>query len=90
MKRGSKISTYFGVAVLVIISGFHLSGTNYMFSLIDNSDLKPFLKEIFHLLFVHPSIHLVLLGLLGLLSLIWENNPGKYNSSLACALLLML
>jgi len=38
MKRGSKISAYFGVGVLVVISGFHLSGTNYIYSLIEKSD----------------------------------------------------
>ena len=68
MAKSSLILVYIGIALLILMAGFHLSGIHYITSLVQESNTKPFLKEIFGVLFLHPSLHLFLLAALAVLS----------------------
>ena len=55
----------------------HGSGTVYVSEIVEQSDIESFIKEIFPVLFVHPSIHLTGLAALALLSLFMKNEAEK-------------
>lgn len=61
--------TILGCGLLIAIAGLHGSGLGYVKGLVDTSDLADFVKSIFPVLFAHPSLQLLGLAALGLLSL---------------------
>ncbi|WP_299531229.1 hypothetical protein [Ulvibacterium sp.] len=73
----TRISTILGCALLVIMALFHGSGINYISDLMQQSDAEPFLKEIFPVLFAHPSLQLFGLAGLGIVTLFMKQEIGK-------------
>ncbi len=67
--RNSKTATIVGSVLLVVMTLFHGSGISYVSDLMQQSNAESFLKEIFPVLFVYPSIHLLGLAMLGILTL---------------------
>ncbi len=65
----TKTATIVGCSLLIIMALFHGSGINYVGELIQQSNSEPFVKEIFPVLFAHPSIQLFGLAGLGILTL---------------------
>lgn len=68
MLKTSKQLGITGSIFLLVMAGFHISGIRYGSGLIDNSNAVSFVKEIFPVLFAHPSIHLLGLAALGFLA----------------------
>ncbi|MGD1946342.1 MAG: hypothetical protein ACFB0A_08800 [Croceivirga sp.] len=77
MKKYSKKATIIGVILLIIMSIFHGSGTRYVTEIIEQSNTEDFAKNIFPVLFVHPSIHLLGLAVLGVLTLFMKHETRK-------------
>ncbi len=88
MDKRSKILTFVGIGLLIIMAGFHLSGISYVTSEMNESDAKEFLKSIFGVLFVHPSLQLILLAVLGLLSLSMGKQAGKIQVFISASILI--
>ena len=72
-----KISTLIGCSLLTIMALFHGSGILYISNLVQKSDITPFVKEIFPILFAHPSIQLLGLSGLGVLTLFMKHEIEK-------------
>lgn len=73
----TKISTKIGCILLIVMALFHTSGIYYVTDLIQQSDSEPFIKEIFPVLFAHPSIQLFGLAGLGILTLFMKHETEK-------------
>lgn len=73
----TKTSTIVDCVLLSGMALFHGSGIIYVTELVQQSNAKPFIKEIFPVLFVHPSIHLLGLAALGILTLFMKYEIGK-------------
>ena len=66
-----------GSFLLLYMGGFHGSGLGYVTEKMVSSNASDFLKDIFPVLFVHPSIHMVSLAALGFLSLFLKADGKK-------------
>ncbi|MEM9078241.1 MAG: hypothetical protein AAGC43_14455 [Bacteroidota bacterium] len=64
-----RIATITGCILLIVMALFHSSGIYYITELVQKSNTEPFLKEILPVLFLHPSIQLFGLAMLGILTL---------------------
>ena len=73
----TKISTIIGCILLIVMAIFHGSGIYYVTDLIQQSNSESFVKEIFPILFAHPSIQLLGLAGLGILTLFMRHETGK-------------
>ncbi|WP_422081171.1 hypothetical protein [Ulvibacterium sp.] len=73
----TKISTGIGCALLMLMALFHGSGIDYVGDLMQRSNAEPFLKEIFPVLFVHPSLQLFGLTGLGIITLFMKREIEK-------------
>ncbi len=73
----TKISTLVGCALLIVMAVFHGSGIYYVSDLIHQSDSEPFIKEVFPILFAHPSIQLLGLAGLGILTFFMKHEIEK-------------
>lgn len=73
----TQISTGIGCALLTIMALFHGSGMNYVSDLMQRSNSESFLKEIFPVLFAHPSLHLFGLASLGIVTLFMKHEIEK-------------
>lgn len=73
----TKTSTIIGCTLLIIMALFHGSGIFYVTDLIQQSDTEPFIKEIFPILFAHPSIQLLGLAGLGIVTLFMKYEIDK-------------
>ncbi len=58
-----------GSSILLLVAVIHGFGTEYVTGLINSSNLNAFIKEIFPVVFIHPSIHLIGIAILGFYSL---------------------
>jgi len=65
MNRSSQYLVFLGLFLITVMAAFHLSGIQYVTSQMNASNAKDFRKSIFGVLFVHPTLHLILLGILG-------------------------
>ncbi len=63
--------------LLLLMAGFHASGTQYVSGVMLESNASPFLKEIFPVLFILPSLHLLGLAVLGIWALQFGNARRK-------------
>ena len=66
-----------GIVLLVIMAIFHGSGLYYVTEKMLASNADSFLKEILPVLFVHPSMHLLGLAVLGIISLSMKQEAPK-------------
>jgi len=66
--RKSKILCLIGSSILFIIAVFHGSGFNYVNSLVLSSDVPDFIKEVFPVLFILPSLQLLGLATFGFIA----------------------
>lgn len=73
----ARISTIIGIILLTIMAAFHGSGINYVNGLIAESNADDLLKDIVPVLFAHPSIHLIGLALMGVLTLFMQYEQRK-------------
>ena len=73
----ANISTIIGSLLLIIMAALHGSGTTYVSTLINESNSETFIKEVFPILFAHPSIHLLGLAGLGTLTLFMRHEIRK-------------
>ena len=73
----TKISTIIGCILLILMALFHGSGIYYVTDLIEQSNSESFVKEIFPILFAHPSIQLLGLAGLGILTFFMRHETGK-------------
>jgi hypothetical protein len=64
-----KAILYTGNVLLLIMAAFHGSGVIYVTNLMNDSDAKGFLKDIFPVLFMHPSLHLLILAIFGIVAI---------------------
>ncbi|MEM6765506.1 MAG: hypothetical protein AAF655_11285 [Bacteroidota bacterium] len=74
--RFYRLCIIFGSILLLLMAGFHGSGLGFVSDAIKESDASGFLKDIVPVLFLHPSIHLTGLAVLGLLPL-FMNQEGR-------------
>ncbi len=58
-----------GCLLLTLMAAFHGSGIQFVNTEVTKSNIADFIKEIFPVLFVHPSIHLLGLAAFGVLTL---------------------
>lgn len=84
----TKISTIIGCILLIVMSLFHGSGIYYVTDLIEQSNSESFVKEIFPILFAHPSIQLLGLAGLGILTLFMRYEAGKIRFFIAIMVLI--
>ncbi|WP_350293988.1 hypothetical protein [uncultured Croceitalea sp.] len=75
--KTSRILILIGSILLFIMAFFHGSGFFYVSDLINESNAEGLLKEIVPVLFAHPSIHLMGLSALGILSLYLKYEAKK-------------
>lgn len=68
MKRITSLLSLIAITLLLFMGAFHLSGTTYIIGLMQESNAKDFLKSIFGVLFVHPSLHLIMLTVLAIIT----------------------
>ena len=73
----AKIATIIGCTLLLIMAVFHWSGIDYVNNLIQQSNAEPFIKDIFPVLFAHPTIQLLGLSGLGILTLFMKDDGKK-------------
>nr|WP_299344593.1 hypothetical protein [Allomuricauda sp.] len=67
--KHSKVLIIIGSIFLLIMAIFHGSGIAYVTELMNESDAKSFLKEIFPIVFANVSLHLIALSILGFITL---------------------
>jgi len=87
----SKTHTILILVGSILLAGmalFHGSGLFYITDLINKSNTNEFLKEIFPVLFAHPSIHLIGLSVFGIVTL-YLNQDAKKILYLLTALVLI-
>jgi hypothetical protein len=75
--KKSRLFTLIGCVLLFAMGLFHASGTIYISEIVEQSNLKSFVKEIFPVLFVHASLHLFSLAALAGLSLFMVKEAKK-------------
>ena len=67
--KNSKVATIVDSVLLIVMALFHGGGMNYVSDLMQQSDTESFLKEMIPVLFAHPSIYLLGLSMLGIVTL---------------------
>jgi len=72
-----KIFTIIGIVLLIVMGAFHGSGINYVNGLITESNADDLLKAIVPVLFAHPSIHLIGMAGMGVLTFFMKHEQGK-------------
>ena len=77
MNRSSQYLVFLGLFLIIVMAAFHLSGISYITGLMNASNAEDFLKSIFGVLFVHPSLHLILLGVLGGIAITLQDQAWK-------------
>ena len=75
--RRSRAFTIIGSTLLIFMAFFHGSGFYYVTDQIQQSNATSILKEIFPILFIHPSIHLLGLAALGILTLFMRQESNN-------------
>lgn len=75
--KTTRILILIGSILLVIMATFHASGFFYVSDSINKLNAEGFLKEIVPVLFAHPSIHLIGLAALGVLTLYLKYEAKK-------------
>jgi len=75
--KTSKILIIIGSILLTVMGIFHGSCIFYVSELMNDSNAEEFLKEIMPVLFAHPSIHLIGLAALGILTLYLKYEAKK-------------
>ena len=75
--KKSKAATVIGSVFLIIMALFHGSGINYVTDIVRQSNSESLIKEIFPVLFAHPSVHLLGLAALGIVSLYMGQDAKK-------------
>jgi|GEM_PF-3052295 len=73
----TRISTIIGCSLLVLMGLFHGSGIHYVSGLVQQSNAEPFIKDIFPILFAHPTVQLLGLAGLGIVTLFMKQEIGK-------------
>jgi hypothetical protein len=68
--------TITGSVFLLMIAILHSSGAEYLIEQMQASNVNPLVKNIFPVLFIHPTIQLVALAVLGLI-LTFQRTPVK-------------
>ncbi len=84
----TKISIIVGCSLLILMALFHGSGITYITNLIQQSNVEHFIKEIFPVLFTHPSIQLLGLAALGTLTLFMKYEAKKIQFFIAIMVLI--
>ena len=77
LKKIAKIAHIIGIVLLTALAIFHGSGILYVTEIIAQSNTEDFIKEIFPVLFAHPSFHLLGLAALGVLTLSMKQEARK-------------
>lgn len=77
LKKTAKIAHIIGILLLTALGIFHGSGIIYVTEIIAQSNTEDFIKEIFPVLFAHPSFHLLGLAALGVLTLSMKHEARK-------------
>ncbi|MEM9001511.1 MAG: hypothetical protein AAGB24_14710 [Bacteroidota bacterium] len=67
--KQSRVFCAVGIALLFFMALFHGSGLFFVNDVIMKSNTEGFLKAIFPVLFIHPSIHLIGLSIFGILAI---------------------
>ena len=75
--KKSKATIVIGSVLLIIMGLFHGSGINYVTDIVQQSNSESFIKEIFPVLFAHPSVHLLGLAVLGIVTLYMSQDAKK-------------
>ena len=86
--RYAKGLTIAGSVLLLLMAGIHGSGYNYLTGMMNTSDAPAFIKQIFPVLFAHPSLHLLGLAAFALLTL-WMPYEGRKVLFLAATLVIL-
>ncbi|MFS4447661.1 hypothetical protein [Maribacter sp. 2307UL18-2] len=84
--KTTTLFTTIGSILLLVMAAFHGSGFFYVREAITSSNAEDFLKDIVPALFAHPSIHLMGLSALGLLTL-WLRHEAYKVAWLLAALI---
>ncbi|MEM9649374.1 MAG: hypothetical protein AAF969_12915 [Bacteroidota bacterium] len=84
----TKVSTIAGSILLILMALFHGSGIGYVGDLMQKSNAEPLLKEIFPVLFILPSVQLLGLAGLGLLTFSMKHEIRKLLFSIAVLVLI--
>ena len=64
----SKVLCIVASSLLVVVALFHASGIGYITEIVQESDLSTFVKDIFPVLFIIPSLQLLALAAFGILA----------------------
>ncbi|MEM7380221.1 MAG: hypothetical protein AAF361_03370 [Bacteroidota bacterium] len=75
--RSSKFFVISGCLLLALMAVFHGSGIQFVNAEVTKSNTADFIKEIFPVLFIHPSIHLFGLAAFGALTLRMKDDRKK-------------
>lgn len=68
---------FIGSGLLLAIAALHSSGTNYINGIAQKSDLPAFIKTVFPVLFILPTIQLVGLAAFGVIASTMKNQANK-------------
>lgn len=68
----SKLLKVAGIVLIFFMAAFHISGIVFVTESMNDSNAKGFLKQIFPPLFIHPSLQLIGLGVLGVLTFFYS------------------
>jgi len=72
-----QIFSIIGILLLIVMAAFHGSGINYVNGLIAESNADDLLKGIVPVLFAHPSIHLIGIAIMGVLTFFMQHEKRK-------------
>jgi hypothetical protein len=72
---------------LLLVGLFHGSGIEYINGLVQASDLSQFVKKVFPVLYISPSVQLLGLGIIGLLVM---NNHTNYKILFTLSILVLV
>jgi len=86
--KTTKTLTILGSTLLLIMALFHASGLFYVTGLIQQSNVESFIQEIFPVLFAHPSVQLLGLSGLGIVTLFMTHEIKKVISFIVIMVLI--
>ena len=64
--KSFRILVITGSVFLILMGLFHGSGLSFMVNTMNDSNAESFIKEVFPVLYLHPSIHLIAMAVLSL------------------------
>ena len=76
-RKGSKVLCMIGSGLLLAKAIFHGSGINYINNMVNASDLPGFIKGVFPVLFILPTIQLVGFAVFGLIASYMKTQANK-------------